>query len=38
MTAHGAGPPAGQTAAITDDGGRSAVRIDLPAAGMVILA
>jgi glycosidase len=31
-------PPAGQTVAVTDDNGRSIVRIDLPAAGMMILA
>lgn len=31
-------PPGGQTVAVTDDGGRAVVRIDLPAAGMVILA
>jgi glycosidase len=31
-------PPAGQTVAVTDDNGRSTVRIDLPAAGMMILA
>ena len=31
-------PPAGQTVDVTDDGGRAAVRIDLPAAGMMILA
>ncbi len=31
-------PPGGDPVEVTDDGGRSAVRIDLPAAGMVILA
>ena len=31
-------PPGNQTAQVTDDGGRSVVRLDLPAAGMVILA
>ena len=31
-------PPGGQPVEVTDDGGRAAVRIDLPAAGMVILA
>ena len=30
-------PPAGQTVAVTDDNGRSIVRVDLPAAGMAIL-
>jgi hypothetical protein len=30
-------PPAGQTVAVTDDNGRSVIRVDLPAAGMVIL-
>jgi glycosidase len=31
-------PPTGETLSVVDDDGRSAVRIDLPAAGMIILA